>query len=60
MNNDEVGLSVACFFIGALVMFLGMNFYSTPNHQWQKQAIDHGAAQYSPVTGKFEWKESDK
>ena len=58
--NDDGPPAVACFFIGALVVFLGMMFCSTPNHQWQKQAIDHGAAQYSPVTGKFEWKDGNK
>ena len=58
--DDEVQAAVGCFLIGATSMFLAMSFFVTFDCKWQKQAIDHGAAQYSPVTGKFEWKESDK
>ncbi|NCX55788.1 MAG: hypothetical protein EBW87_01105 [Burkholderiaceae bacterium] len=60
MNDDGVQAAVGCFFIGFLIGILAIGFFATPNHIWQKQAIDHGAAQYSPVTGKFEWKDGNK
>ena len=60
MNDDGVQAAVWCFFIGLLIGMLAIGFVATANHVWQKEAIEHGAAQYSPVTGKFEWKDGDK
>lgn len=58
--NDEAPAAVGCFFIGLIIGITSVGFIATANNVWQKQAIDHGAAQYSPTTGKFEWKDGEK
>lgn len=56
---DDEPHPVGCFFIGAALMFSVLSFFVTFDCKWHRQAIEHGAAQYNPVTGKFEWKEKD-
>lgn len=53
-GEDILILIVLC---GALVLGFVLGA-SLRERVFQKQAITHGAAQYNPTNGTFEWKES--
>lgn len=49
------------FAIGAMAGFLPLLWFmvtfTSPDLVWMREAIKHGAAQYNPKTGIFEWKQ---
>lgn len=55
MSQDEkigvVCVAVFSFLIGTATACIGKN------HQWQREAIQHGAAEYDSTTGAFRWKD---
>jgi hypothetical protein len=54
--RDE-GLTGVGFFIGILfgiLIAMPLEYYLQAS-RYQRQAIQHKAAQYNPTTGKFEW-----
>lgn len=58
MSSDEG----ATFLLGAalsglLVLAVCSVAHKGSMNAWEKQCIEHGAAQYNPTTGNFEWKE---
>lgn len=56
MSSDkDVSFAIlSSFFVGIV---LGMFLCSLiSNHKWEKEALQHNAAQYNPETGVFEWK----
>lgn len=55
MGNEEPLAAFLGFLLAVVVYTAVASFYMTPTAKWQAEAIKHGAAQYSPVTGKFEW-----
>lgn len=55
MGNEEPLAFFLGFLLGGLMTLAVSSCTTTPNSKWQSEAIKHGAAQYSPVTGKFEW-----
>lgn len=54
MDDSAPAFCAGCL-VGLMVALLVMMLMATPSHIWQRQAIQHGAAQYNQTTGKFEW-----
>lgn len=48
-----LGITIASIMWGSMILVC-----VTPQHIWQKAAIQHNAARYNSTTGKFEWLEN--
>lgn len=58
MSKDEVAALILGGIVGLIVTVLVCAaLHDKSVDRWQQEAIDHGAAQYNPTTGNFEWKE---
>ena len=61
MSSDDrafvagTGVATAIWLIAAVCIVPALQ--QDKEAKWQKQAIEHGAAQYNPITSQFEWKE---
>ena len=52
-NGNGIFFTIG-FCIGVVITSLLL--YIIINDLWQRKCIKHGAAQYNPITAKFEWK----
>ena len=56
---------VGGFFVGSAITFLIVVFgiaipFATFDSIWHKEAIQHQAAHYDPVSGRFTWNDNQK
>jgi hypothetical protein len=57
-SDDFLAGSILGLLGGFLIaLCIGALIISDVSADWEKQAIEHGAAQYNPITSQFEWKE---
>ncbi len=58
MSSDEgASFLLGAALMGVLVLVVCSIVHKGSMNAWEKQCIEYGAAQYSPTTGEFEWKE---
>lgn len=58
MHSDEfIIFTFGCFCSFVICTLISLGISSGNTDWWQKQCVEHGAAQYNPTTGNFEWKE---
>ena len=50
------GVALSTVFWVILICIIVLATGAHPESYWHAKIIEHGAGQYHPVTGKFEWK----
>ena len=57
MDKYEMGLCWAAraVILSLIAIFAALCADDLADAYWQREAIDHGAAQYNPKTGDWEW-----
>lgn len=58
MSEDERFYSAISFVVGIIASSLTwIIVINNVNDMWREEIIQHGAAEYNPTTGAFQWKE---